>query len=168
MALHLTLNGERHAIEILARKPHLVLRVDGRAYEIAQWSNEALDEMVIQTEAISVARAFVDDSGRETCFIRVDGRSHEVVLIDPRAELAGDDATRDEIHAPMPGAIVSVHRKAGERVARGETIITIESMKLQTALVAPRDGHLRDVLKNAGDTFDKDELLARLEPADEA
>lgn len=90
------------------------------------------------------------------------------MLIDPREESAGHDATRDEIHAPMPGAIVSVHKQAGEQVVRGETVITIESMKLQTALAAPRAGRLLDVLKRAGESFDKDELLARLEPADEA
>ena len=37
MSLHLALNGETHAIEIIRRKPHLVLSVDGRIYEIAEW-----------------------------------------------------------------------------------------------------------------------------------
>jgi 3-methylcrotonyl-CoA carboxylase alpha subunit len=168
MPLHLTLNGNRHSIEIVRRKPHLVVSVDGRIYEIPEWSAEAVDEMVVQGNALAVTRAFVEDGVRETCFVRIGGRTHEVGLIDPREETAGRDASRDEIHAPMPGAIVSVHKQAGEQVARGETLITIESMKLQTALAAPRDGQLRDVLKQAGETFDKDELLARLEPADEA
>ena len=124
--------------------------------------------MLIQGSAVDVIRAVVDDGGRETCFVRIGGRTHEVTLIDPRDEFAGHDASRDEIHAPMPGAIVSIHKQAGELVTRGETVITIESMKLQTALAAPRDGRLLDVLKKDGETFDKDELLARLEPADEA
>jgi 3-methylcrotonyl-CoA carboxylase alpha subunit len=167
MPLHLALNGETHSIEIIGRKPHLVLSVNGRVYEIEKWSTEAVSEMVLASDALTVARAF-EDAWRETCFVRIDGRTHEVVLIDPREEFSGHDATRDEIHAPMPGAIVSVHKQAGEQVARGETIITIESMKLQTALAAPREGRLLDVLKKAGETFDRDELLARLEPADEA
>ena len=168
MPLHLTLNGERHSIEIVRRKPYLVLNVDGRAYEIPEWSTEPVSRMAIGNESMVVARALVDDGAHEACFVRIDGRTHEVVLIDPRQESAGHDSTRDEIHAPMPGAIVSVHKQAGEQVTRGETVITIESMKLQTALAAPRDGRLLDVLKEAGETFDKDELLARLEPADEA
>ena len=167
MPLHLTLNGETHSIEIIRRKPHLVLSVNGRVYEIQKWSAERVGEMMIQDEAVAVACAF-EDASRETCFVRIDGRTHEVVLIDPREEFSGHDATRDEIHAPMPGAIVSIHKQAGDEVARGETVITIESMKLQTALAAPRDGRLLDVLKKQGETFDKDELLARLEPADEA
>jgi biotin carboxyl carrier protein len=171
MPLHLAFNGEKHSIEILRRKPHLVLSVNGRIYEIPEWSAEPVSKMVLgsggSSNSSSLARAF-EDAGRETCFVRIDGRTHEVVLIDPREEFAGHDASRDEIHAPMPGAIISVHKQAGERVSRGETVITIESMKLQTALAAPRDGRLVDVLKKAGETFDKDELLARLEPVDEA
>jgi biotin carboxyl carrier protein len=167
MPLHLAFNGEKHSIEILRRKPYLVLSVNGRTYEVLEWSAEPISKMVIQGNAVPVARAF-EDVGRETCFVRIDGRTHEVVLIDPREEFAGHDASRDEIHAPMPGAIVAIHKQAGEQVARSETVITIESMKLQTALAAPRDGRLLDVLKKAGETFDKDELLARLEPADEA
>lgn len=167
MPLHLTLDGETHSIEIVRRKPNLVLNVDGRTYEIPEWSSEPVGEMTIRNDAIAVARALVDEGGREVCYVRIDGRSHEVVLIDPREEGAGHGAARDEIHAPMPGAIVSVHKHAGEQVVRGETVITIESMKLQTALAAPRDGRLLDLLKRTGESFDKDELLARLEPVDE-
>jgi biotin carboxyl carrier protein len=168
MPLHLTLNGERHQIEIVRRQPRLVVSVNGRTYELGEWSAEAIGDMVVERDAFAVARALVDDGGRETCFVRIDGRTHEVALIDPRDEISGHDSARDEIHAPMPGAIVSVSKQPGEQVARGETVLTIESMKLQTALAAPRDGRLRDVLKQAGETFDKDELLARLEPAEEA
>jgi 3-methylcrotonyl-CoA carboxylase alpha subunit len=168
MPLHLSLNGATHSIEILRRKPHLVLSVNGRPYEIAAWTTKAIGDMVIHGSPVAVTRALVDEGGRETCFVRIDGRTHEVVLIDPREEFAGHDASRDEIHAPMPGAIISIHKHAGDEVTRGETVITIESMKLQTALAAPRDGRLLDVLKKEGETFDKDELLARLEPADEA
>ena len=167
MPLHLALNGATHSIEILRRKPYLTVNVDGRVYEIQNWSAEPVSEMVIGSYGVAVARALVHEAGGETCFVRTGGQTHEVVLIDPREEFAGHDATRDEIHAPMPGAIVAVHKQAGEQVARGESVITIESMKLQTALMAPRDGRLLDVLKTLGETFDKDELLARLEPADE-
>jgi acetyl/propionyl-CoA carboxylase alpha subunit len=168
MPLHLALNGTTHSIEILRRKPHLVLSVNGRPYEIPAWSAEPVGDMVIQGSTVAFTRALVDDAGRETCFVRIDGRTHEVVLIDPREEFAGHDASREEIHAPMPGAIISIHKETGEQVTRGETVITIESMKLQTALAAPRDGRLLDILQKGGETFDKDELLARLEPLEEA
>lgn len=166
MPLHLTLDGETHAIEIVRRAPRLVLDVDGRRYEIVDEIDQGDELLTVDGVGIAVARALVEAGPRETCFVRIDGRTHEVGLIDPREETSGHDSSRDEVHAPMPGAVVSVHRRAGDAVVRGETIVTIESMKLQTALAAPRDGVLAEVLKAAGDTFDKDAVLARLVPVD--
>lgn len=166
MPLHLTLDGETHAIEIVRRAPRLVLDVDGRCYEIIDEIDQGTGPLAIGGVDVAVARALVDAGPHETCFVRIDGRTHEVSLIDPREETGGHDSGRDEVHAPMPGAVVSVHRRAGDAVVRGETIVTIESMKLQTALAAPRDGVVAEVLKAAGDTFDKDAVLARLVPVD--
>jgi acetyl/propionyl-CoA carboxylase alpha subunit len=167
MPLHLDLDGEIHAIEIVRRKPRLVLDVNGRRYEVVEdIDDQGIGSLFVDATRVAVARALVEEGAHATCFVRIDGRTHEIGLIDPREETAGRDSARDEIHAPMPGAVVMVHRRAGEAVARGETIVTIESMKLQTALAAPRDGVLFEVLKSAGDTFDKDAVLARLVPAD--
>ena len=71
----------------------------------------------------------------------------------------------DHVKAPMPGAVVSVHKAVGDTVKRGETIVTIESMKLQTALVAPRDGVIAELNRKEGESFEKDEVIARLEAA---
>ena len=88
----------------------------------------------------------------------------EAKLIDPRdRQQSRRQAATISVRAPMPGAIVSVHKAAGDQVTRGETLVTIESMKLQMALPAPRDGVIADVLRGAGETFDKDEIVARLE-----
>lgn len=63
----------------------------------------------------------------------------------------------------MPGAVLWVHKTAGAKVARGEAIVTIESMKLQMALTAPRDGVVAELMRAEGETFEKDEVIARLE-----
>lgn len=165
MALHLTLDGEQHEIEIVRRRPRLRLRVDGREYEIAVETGAQVGRLAIDGESVAYARALVPGQ-RETCFVRLDGRTLEIDFVDPREETAGQDHSRDEVHAPMPGAVISVHKGPGDAVTRGETIVTIESMKLQTALNAPRDGRLLEILKGAGEKFDKDELLVRLAPED--
>lgn len=166
MALNLIFDGATHAIEILRRKPNLVLKVDDRIYEISDHSEAAVGSLAIGGVAIEFARAVIDEGSRETCFLRLDGRTHEVEFVDPREASGGHVSSRDEIQAPMPGAIVSLHKQAGDAVLRGETIITIESMKLLTALASPRDGHIRELRKSVGETFEKDEILAYLVAAD--
>lgn len=174
MALHLTLAGKVHEIEIVRRKPNLLLRVDGRLHEVAPRDggqddrrDDGRETLTIDGVEFAFTRAFQAEGDGEAAFVRHDGRSYEIGFIDPRAESAGHDTSRDEIHAPMPGAVVSVHKQPGDAAARGETLVTIESMKLQTALAAQRDGIVQDILRGEGETFEKDEVLVRLAPAAE-
>lgn len=160
MALKLKLGDALHEVEILARRPSLVLRIDGRLCEVetppAAGSGDGA--MVVNGEKVSFVRVGGEGAG----VVRIAGRTLAYEVVDPFDAADAGAAHRDEIIAPMPGAVVEVHAAAGAALARGEPVITIESMKLQTVLVAPRDGTLAAVLKGAGETFEKDEVVARL------
>jgi 3-methylcrotonyl-CoA carboxylase alpha subunit len=97
----------------------------------------------------------------------VDGRTFDVQIVDPRAAAEGEGGGQDAIKAPMPGTVVSVQKAVGDAVKRGETLLTIESMKLQMAITAPRDGIIEALLKRYGETFEKDEVIVRLEQVSE-
>ena len=68
----------------------------------------------------------------------------------------------------MPGAVIEIHAAPGQSVARGDPLLTIESMKLQTVLSAPRDGIVAEITVTQDETFGKDQILARLTPEDES
>lgn len=57
----------------------------------------------------------------------------------------------DAVKAPMAGAVTSVSVKAGDSVAKGQTVATIEAMKMEHQLKAPRDGVVAEVLAKPGD-----------------
>lgn len=162
MSLKLTLDGNVHEVSIVRRRPHLVLRIDGRDHEITEIpaAGRGHASMTLGGHAVGFARAIVAD--RQV--LRLAGRTFDVGFVDPFSKDGAGGASQDVVRAPMPGAVISVHRQAGDRVARGEVLVTIESMKLQTGLPAPRDGILAAVHRSEGDTFEKDELIATLEP----
>jgi len=54
-----------------------------------------------------------------------------------RASAQADDGS---LLTPLPGTVVAVHVKLGERVARGAPLITVEAMKMEHTLIAPHDG----------------------------
>lgn len=160
MALKLVLDGNLHEIDIVRRRPHLVVRIDGREHEVSVIGSYGDGRQTIEIAGTGVHFARAHAGDRQ--FLRLDGRSFEAKLLDPRSEEGGGSG-QDGVKAPMPGVVISLHKAVGDRVLRGETIVTIESMKLQTALPAPRDGVIAAILHVAGEVFDKDEVIVRLE-----
>lgn len=100
-------------------------------------------------------------------FVHLDGEAYQLRYEHPLDRLAAQagGAASDRILAPMPGSIVSVHVAAGDTVKRGQALLLMESMKMETTLSAPRDGVVAAVQFEKGQTFDRDALLLSLEPA---
>ena len=73
---------------------------------------------------------------------------------------AGDGA----ILAPMPGKVTSVEVSAGDAVAKGQRLLTLEAMKMEHGLVAPFDGVVAELHASAGAQVAVDSLLARIVP----
>jgi 3-methylcrotonyl-CoA carboxylase alpha subunit len=67
----------------------------------------------------------------------------------------------------MPGVVVSVAVKPGETVEKGQALLVIESMKLETSLCAPRDGVVAEVPFAAGDSFGLKANLVLLAPEED-
>ncbi|RDE06893.1 acetyl/propionyl/methylcrotonyl-CoA carboxylase subunit alpha [Sphingomonas aracearum] len=79
---------------------------------------------------------------------------------------AGASAGDGAILAPMPGRILSVEVAAGDRVAKGQRLLTLEAMKMEHGLVAPFDGIVAELSASTGAQVQVDALLARIERAD--
>jgi len=74
-------------------------------------------------------------------------------------------ASDGAILSPMPGKIVSVAVEAGQSVIKGQTLLTLEAMKMEHALAAPFDGVVAELSAVAGGQVSEGVVLARLEPA---
>lgn len=77
-------------------------------------------------------------------------------------EVAAQGGAEDVARAPMPGVVLSVAVAEGDAVGRGDVLLTIESMKLQTAIRAGRDGVVDAVHVTPGQTFERDAALLTL------
>lgn len=163
MAIKLILDEVEHELEIVRRRPHLVVRIDGRLHEVSSQGTglDGRDTAVVDGIPIDFVRAQLGGHS----IVRASGRTFDVTLVDPRDIAASGGQSQDVVKAPMPGAVVETHCSVGDFLSRGDKIVTIESMKLQTALVASRDGIVEALLKCEGQTFERDEIIARLAPA---
>jgi acetyl-CoA/propionyl-CoA carboxylase biotin carboxyl carrier protein len=72
---------------------------------------------------------------------------------------AGGEAS---LEAPMPGTVVQLRVEPGATVTAGETLVVLESMKMEIAIQSPRDGSVESVLVAAGDQVDRGATLIEL------
>jgi geranyl-CoA carboxylase alpha subunit len=87
----------------------------------------------------------------------------EDASFDPPAA-SGAGAGSDELKVPFNGKVIAVHAKAGADVRQGETLVVVESMKLEHALAAPRDGSVRSLHVEPGQQVATGQVLVKLEP----
>ena len=89
--------------------------------------------------------------------IKVPDRVHGAASAKTRAKAdAGNEA---HLGAPMPGVVSGVSVSAGQAVRAGDVLLSIEAMKMETALHAEKDGTISEVLVRAGDQIDAKDLL---------
>jgi glutaconyl-CoA/methylmalonyl-CoA decarboxylase subunit gamma len=67
------------------------------------------------------------------------------------------------VRAPIPGVIVAIKVKAGDEVAYGAELITLEAMKMRNAIRAVRAGKVAEVLVETGQTVNHGDVLLRFE-----
>ena len=79
----------------------------------------------------------------------------------------GTDAIGD-VRAPMPGAVLEVLVREGDRVEHNQTVVVMESMKMELVITAPRHGVVRRVSVQPGQQVERGMRLLELAPEDDA
>ena len=77
---------------------------------------------------------------------------------------AGDAAASGQLGAPMMGKVVAVKAAVGETVVLGQTVIVLESMKMELHVTAPFDGSLSGLRCRVGDMVERHQVLAEVSP----
>lgn len=67
-----------------------------------------------------------------------------------------------DVVSPLPGLVATVHIKAGDTIASGDPVVTLQSMKMEIPVPAEADGTVEEVLVSEGDEIDTGAVIARL------
>lgn len=117
-------------------------------------------------EAVTVV---VEGAGSDW-FVTLRGRRIPVSVRNRREQLLAEAARASasssgpvEVKATLPGLIVAVETSEGSEVAAGDSLLTIEAMKMQNEVRAPRAGRVTAVAVAAGVTVATGQLLLRIE-----
>jgi pyruvate carboxylase len=109
------------------------------------------------------------EDGTRTVFFELNGQPREVSVADRSLEATlhkhpkANPDDPDHVASPMPGKVSNVAVKKGQAVKSGERLLSIEAMKMETAVYCPRDAAVKNVLVNAGSIVAAGDLLVELE-----
>jgi pyruvate carboxylase len=114
-------------------------------------------------------RTETNEKGEVRVFFDLNGQPRTITVPDRlkvgevkvRAKAAIGDPK--QVGAPMPGVISGLGVKVGDKVFAGDVLLSIEAMKMETAIHAEADGVIAEVTVKPGDQIDAKDLLVRFE-----
>jgi pyruvate carboxylase len=107
--------------------------------------------------------------GSRTVFFELNGQPRDVTVIDRSLEPTEKHAVKavpgdiKQVGAAMPGMVVTVAVRPGDRVKKGQKLLTIEAMKMETSINAERDGRVAEIHAKPGSQVSAGDLLLTFE-----
>ena len=105
------------------------------------------------------------DDGTRSVFFELNGQPRSVRIAD-RSQVAkrppprkAESGNAGHVGAPMPGTIGTLVVHVGQKLARGDALLTLEAMKMETTVRAEREGVVTEILVKPGQQIDTKDLL---------
>src|SRR5260370_7943586 len=115
---------------------------------------------------LTVSEAHPD--GNRTVFFELNGQPREVDIRDKSLRSAvaertkADPAKPGHVGAPIPGMVASVAVEQNQQVAKGDRLLVMEAMKMQSTVYAPVAGKITQILAQLGQNFESTDLLVAI------
>jgi pyruvate carboxylase len=113
----------------------------------------------------------VDAEGKRAVNFELNGMTRQLAIVDKsvkptvKPRLKVDPSKPNEVGAPIPGLVTVIPVSVGAKVAKGEKLLTLEAMKMQTTIYAPCDGVVDETYVRVSDAVESKDLLLRLRAA---
>jgi biotin carboxyl carrier protein len=143
-----TINGKDHSIKIIGLKNSMLEFILDNSYRTAKIieSGSSYIKMLMNGEQIILKK-----------------HSKLTEILDKSMALGGSSSGENKLFSQIPGRVVSIMLKPGEQIKKGHSIIVLESMKMQVAVKAHKDGQISDIKVKVGDTVSRNDVVALIE-----
>ncbi|WP_431107290.1 acetyl-CoA carboxylase biotin carboxyl carrier protein subunit [Winogradskyella poriferorum] len=125
---------------------------------------------ILQNNGSIKANIFSSNFNKKTYSVKVNNNTYNVVLNDALDQQIaalgfeiGASKKVNDIKAPMPGLILEINVKEAQEVKEDDPILILEAMKMENVINSPRDGVIKSIKVNQGDTVEKNALLIEFE-----
>jgi len=140
-----TIKGKQYEVDINSIEDNIAqLEVNGTSYEVM------LDREIKQTKTPKLIRSVAVPS--------TDSHPAVAKTSSPSAPKGGG-----KIKSPLPGVILDIYVKEGDRVKSGQKLLTLEAMKMENNIESDKDGLVVDVKVSKGDNVMEGDILIIIE-----
>jgi biotin carboxyl carrier protein len=137
-----TINGNNYEVEILGFEENVAkVEVNGTVYDV-----EVQKDLKVTKTPTLVRAEPPKPTGKET-----------------RIPKNVTKTTNVAIKAPLPGTIIQVFVKPGDKVAIGQKVLTMEAMKMENNVMSEKDGTVKTVNVKPGQTVMQNDILVEIE-----
>ncbi|AMO54893.1 acetyl-CoA carboxylase biotin carboxyl carrier protein subunit [Endozoicomonas montiporae] len=152
------LNDSVYSVTPIRKQHSTVLKIGNHTVNARlEWSgpNEAF--LMLDDDCLQVYIA----QDNQQLFIHLGGKTWHLECIDEFSDAAaGGHTASGQVIAPMPGVVIELNTAVGDQVKEGDSLLLIESMKLQMAIRASVSGTVTGIhVAGAGDSFEKGSIL---------
>jgi biotin carboxyl carrier protein len=143
-----TINGKEHSIKIIGLQNSIMEFILDNSYKTAKILefDSSHIKMLMNGEQIILKK-----------------HSKLTEILEKSMVLGGSSSGENKLLSQIPGRVVSIMLRAGDKINKGDSIIVLESMKMQVAVKAHKDGQIRDIKVNVGDTVSRNDVVALIE-----
>ena len=166
MEIHI---GERTAeVELVSKDGNKVeVMIDGKPFNVDIVTAENGSCSILHNGNSFNAEVLHDECGKGYD-VNILSRSFHIDIVDTQAKYlrmkkGGDEAQGDKIEAPMPGKVVKVCVKAGDKLKAGDIVVVLEAMKMQSNYKVTSDCTVKEVLVNEGDSVEANQVMVKLD-----
>jgi biotin carboxyl carrier protein len=155
----ITIGDKTHIIGVqeLENPDRFRVLAGGKVFEIRVLAVEESDAEIPSIEVLEAARDQPALAHKAPELLPKAPSSSPPDLPEPEAA----EELPSEVHAPMPGVILSVEVQPGDHVQRGDTLFVLEAMKMKNPIRSPREGVVDGVFVHEGQSVNYDDLLLR-------
>ena len=143
-----TINNKEHSIQIIGLKNSILEFILDNSYKTAkilEYGSSHI-KILINGEQIILKK-----------------HSKLTEILEKSMALGSSASGENKLLSQIPGRVVSIMVKAGDQIKKSDSIIVLESMKMQVAVKAHKDGQIKDIKVKIGDTVSRNDVVSVIE-----
>ena len=166
MEIHI---GDRVADVTLVSKDgnKVQLIIDGVPYDVDIVMAENGSCSILH-EGKSYNAELIRKEGGKKYTVNAHYQSYNIEIIDSQAKYlrmrkGGEEKQEDKIVSPMPGKVIKIPVKPGDRLQAGDIVVVIEAMKMQSNYKVTSECIVKDILVKEGDSVNSNQVIMTLD-----